>query len=124
MPFLLFSTPGAALTSFGQAESKIAMLQDDFANVLKENYMATLEGALQEYKEYQSLKKKLESRRLDYDAKLSRLQKAKKEKPELEQEMQAAKIKYEETEYDLIQKMVYLQEYEVYIPWLLLLTKI
>lgn len=75
--------------------------------------MATLEVGLHEYKEYQSLRKKLESRRLDYDAKMGRLQKAKKEKPEWEQEMQASKLKYEETEYDLIQKMVYLQDYEV-----------
>ncbi|KAI9488031.1 hypothetical protein BDB00DRAFT_850388 [Zychaea mexicana] len=103
---------GAALVSFGQAESRIAVLQEDFSCVLKEDYMSTLEAGLQEYKEYQALKKKLESRRLDYDSKLGRLQKAKKEKPELEQEMQASKLKYEETEYDLIQKMVYLQEFE------------
>lgn len=104
---------GIALLNFGQAESRIAMLQDDLAGQVKEGYMRTLEEALREYKEYQALKKKLEGRRLDYDAKLSRLQKAKKEKPEWEQEMQAAKLKYEETEYELIQKMVQLQEYEV-----------
>ena len=66
-----------------------------------------------EYKEYDSLRKKLTSRRLDYDSKLNRLNKAKKEKPELEQEMQAARMKYEDTEHDLIQKMAYLQEFEV-----------
>lgn len=108
MPFI-----GIALLNFGQAESRIAMLQDDLAAQVKEGYMRTLEDALREYKEYQALKKKLEGRRLDYDAKLARLQKAKKEKPEWEQEMQAAKLKYEETEYELLQKMVQLQEYEV-----------
>ncbi|KAI8146274.1 hypothetical protein BJV82DRAFT_601149 [Fennellomyces sp. T-0311] len=106
------SALGGALVNFGQIQSRIAMLQEDFACSLKDDYMAVLGSGLQEYKEYQSLKKKLESRRLDYDAKLGRLQKAKKEKPELEQEMQASKLKYEETEYDLIQKMVYLQEFE------------
>ncbi|KAI7856780.1 hypothetical protein BDC45DRAFT_502284 [Circinella umbellata] len=103
---------GAALMSLGQVESRIAVLQEDFSCSLKDDYMSTLEVGLQEYKDYIALKKKLESRRLDYDAKLGRLQKAKKEKPELEQEMQASKLKYEETEYDLIQKMVYLQEFE------------
>ncbi|KAF9366686.1 hypothetical protein BGX34_010361 [Mortierella sp. NVP85] len=44
-----------------------------------------------------ALQKKLQSRRLDYDAKLAKVQKAKKEKPEWEEEMQAAKAKYEET---------------------------
>ncbi|KAI8376334.1 uncharacterized protein BYT42DRAFT_383275 [Radiomyces spectabilis] len=106
------SALGVALVNYGQAESQISMLGDEFANQVKDGYMATLERGLQEYKEYLSLKKKLESRRLDYDAKLSRLQKSKKEKPELEQETQAAKIKYEEIEYDIIQKMAYLQEYE------------
>ena len=43
------------------------------------------------------MQKKLHSRRLDYDAKLAKVQKAKKEKPEWEEEMQAAKAKYEET---------------------------
>lgn len=43
------------------------------------------------------MQKKLQSRRLDYDAKLAKVQKAKKEKPEWEEEMQAAKSKYEDT---------------------------
>ncbi|KAF8946030.1 hypothetical protein BGZ47_001468 [Haplosporangium gracile] len=44
-----------------------------------------------------AMQKKLHSRRLDYDAKLAKVQKAKKEKPEWEEEMQAAKAKYEDT---------------------------
>jgi phage regulator Rha-like protein len=63
--------------------------------------------------EFQALRKKLDSRRLDYDAKLNKLQKAKKEKPEWEQEVQASKMKYEETEYDVVQRMIYFQDSEV-----------
>ncbi|KAI8083055.1 uncharacterized protein BX664DRAFT_339715 [Halteromyces radiatus] len=103
---------GVALINLGQTEARIALLQEDFANMIKDGYMDVLEQGLQTYKDYHALKKKLESRRLDYDAKLSRLQKSKKEKPEWEQEMQAAKMKYEETEYDIIQKMLTLQSYE------------
>ncbi|KAF9379041.1 hypothetical protein CPC16_010994, partial [Podila verticillata] len=44
-----------------------------------------------------ALQKKMVSRRTDYDNKLAKVQKAKKEKPEWEEEMQAAKAKYEET---------------------------
>lgn len=75
--------------------------------------MSVIESGLHEYKDYDALRRKLELKRLDYDSKLNRLHKAKKEKPELEQEMQAARMKYEETEHDIIQKMAYLQEFEV-----------
>lgn len=101
------------MINLGQTETRIAALQEALAQEIKTGYMTTLENGLQEYKEYDTLKKKLTSRRLDYDSKLNRLNKAKKEKPELEQEMQAARIKYEDTEHDLIQKMAYIQEFEV-----------
>lgn len=104
---------GIALINLGQTETRIAALQEALANDIKTGYMTTLENGLQEYKDYDYLKKKLTSRRLDYDSKLNRLNKAKKEKPELEQEMQASRIKYEDTEHDLIQKMAYIQEFEV-----------
>lgn len=102
-----------ALINIGQMESRISALQEVLANEIKMNYMSILENGIQEYKDYDTLRKKLSSRRLDYDSKLNKLNKAKKEKPELEQEMQAARIKYEDTEHDLIQKMAYLQEFEV-----------
>ncbi|KAG1239681.1 hypothetical protein G6F68_018397 [Rhizopus microsporus] len=107
------SALGIALIHLGQTETRIAALQEVLANEVKNKYMSVLESGLQEYKDYDSLRKKLELKRLDYDSKLNRLSKAKKEKPELEQEMQGAKIKYEDTEHDLIQKMAYLQEFEV-----------
>ncbi|CAO3632250.1 unnamed protein product [Cunninghamella blakesleeana] len=103
---------GVTLINFGQTQGRLASFSDMFTYQLKDGYMITLQQGIQLYKDYDVLKKKLESRRLDYDAKLARLQKSKKEKPEFEQEMQAAKIKYEETEYDLIQKMIAIQEYE------------
>ncbi|CAO3693225.1 unnamed protein product [Rhizopus stolonifer] len=103
---------GNSLVGFGQAQSRLGDYQEDFANAMKTEYLDKLEEGMNQFKEYQALRKKLESRRLDYDAKLTRLQKSKKEKPELEQEMQAAKIKYEESEYDLIQKLAQLQEFE------------
>lgn len=45
------------------------------------------------------------SRRTDYDNKLAKVQKAKKEKPEWEEEMQAAKAKYEETRENVLTLM-------------------
>lgn len=55
----------------------------------------------------------MESRRLDYDAKLNKVQKSKKEKPELEEEMRAAKEKYEVIMEDINNKMLTLNESEV-----------
>lgn len=104
---------GVALANLGQTETQIALLQDEFANTIKTDYICVLEQGLQHYKDYYALKKKLESRRLDYDAKLSRLNKSKKEKPEWDQEMQAAKAKYEECEHFILEKMATLQDYEV-----------
>lgn len=56
-------------------------------------------------KNYASLKKKLENRRLDYDAKLNRYSKSKKEKPGLEEEMKIAQTKYNETLQDVEELM-------------------
>lgn len=100
------------MINFGQAQSKISCYQEDYAESMRLDYMEKLDEGLQLFKEYAALRKRLESRRLDYDAKLGRLQKSKKEKPELEQELQASKLKYEDSEYDVIQKMVALQEFE------------
>ncbi|KAI8984338.1 hypothetical protein BDF20DRAFT_859361 [Mycotypha africana] len=103
---------GKSLINLGQTETRIAALQEALAMEIKAKYQTILEAGLKDYKEFDALRKKLASRRLDYDSKLNRLNKAKREKPELEQEMQAAKIKYEETENDLIHRMAYLEEFE------------
>ncbi|KAF9929385.1 hypothetical protein FBU30_001589 [Linnemannia zychae] len=58
----------------------------------------------------QALEKKLHSKRLDYDAKLAKVQKAKKEKPEWEEEMQAAKAKYEDTRESVLGIMFAIRE--------------
>ncbi|RUP23581.1 hypothetical protein BC936DRAFT_138983 [Jimgerdemannia flammicorona] len=90
----------------------MSILQQDFAAKVKDGYLTTLDKTTAEVKDYQALKRKLESRRLDYDAKLGKVQKAKKERPDLEQEMQAAKTKYEDTETDLRNKMITFVESE------------
>lgn len=56
---------------------------------------------------------KLENRRLDYDAKLNRLQKSKKEDPILEEEMRIAHKKYEESLAAAEDLMLSLNEREV-----------
>jgi len=52
-----------------------------------------------------SARKKLESRRLAYDASLAKMQKAKKEDFKVEEELRAQKAKYEETSEDVYRRM-------------------
>ena len=75
--------------------------------------MIKLDNLLEDQKEYEFLKKKLENRRLDFDAKLNQVQKAKKEKPQLEEETRSAQSKYEETLTKLSNKMVEINTTEV-----------
>lgn len=56
-------------------------------------------------KEYQAARKKLESRRLTYDSALSKVQKARKEDSKLEEDLRAAKIRYEESVDEVQQRM-------------------
>lgn len=53
----------------------------------------------------QSARKKLESRRLAYDASLVKMHKAKKEDFRVEEELRSQKAKYEETSEDVYRRM-------------------
>jgi len=55
----------------------------------------------------------LEGRRLDFDAKLNRVQKSKKERPEWEEETRVAQDKYEETLKATTEQMIELSSNEV-----------
>ncbi|CAG8483304.1 9483_t:CDS:2 [Acaulospora colombiana] len=103
---------GSALVKFGTANEKIANLQLEFVSRVREEFLEGTESTIAELKQYQQLKRKLESRRLDYDAKLNRVQKSKKEKPELEEELRASKEKYDDTMEELHSKMQFINDSE------------
>ncbi|KAG0009443.1 hypothetical protein BGZ81_003393, partial [Podila clonocystis] len=91
------STYRQALLRMGDAHQNMGIAQTELITRFANSYIECLAKAQAQMKEYQAMQKKLQSRRLDYDAKLAKVQKAKKEKPEWEEEMQAAKSKYEDT---------------------------
>ncbi|KAJ3356566.1 hypothetical protein GGF32_001459 [Allomyces javanicus] len=103
---------GHDLVVTGEALDKVGAWQNAFVNRMHTDYLSILEEYVGESKKYSELRRKLESRRLDYDAKLNKMQKAKKEKPELEEEVRAAQYKYEETLHDLEGKMAFLLDFE------------
>lgn len=61
-------------------------------------------------KEYQAARKKLEQRRLAYDASLAKMQKAKREDFRVEEELRSQKAKYEEAEDDVHRRMEDIRE--------------
>lgn len=62
----------------------------------------------------QSARKKLENRRLAYDASLAKMQKTKKEDFRVEEELRIQKAKYEETSEDVFRRM---QDVSVKSAW-------
>ncbi|KAJ3067669.1 hypothetical protein HK102_007364, partial [Quaeritorhiza haematococci] len=100
------SSYGKALLACGEAHERLAMSQIEFLTKARDGYVASLGRILTDMKEYQHAKTKLESRRLDFDAKLNRVHKSKKEKPELEEDTRVAQMKYEESLTDTTQRMI------------------
>jgi len=86
---------GQGLLKVGRAHCKIATLQETFALTFQDTYLASLQGALDEFNDYSSQRKKLDSRRLAYDAAVTKASKAKKEKEikEAEEELTKAKLR-------------------------------
>ncbi|KAI0632703.1 hypothetical protein C8Q77DRAFT_839588 [Trametes polyzona] len=114
------SAYGQSLVSFGRAHCNIASLQESYAMTFEETYLTTIRQSEDEIKEYQAQRKKLESRRLSYDAATAKLEKMKnvkkdkeKEREEAEEEFDNAKARYEETLEDVRARMWAIQENEV-----------
>jgi hypothetical protein len=63
-------------------------------------------------KDYQGARKRLENRRLAYDAATTKLQKSKREDGRLEEDLRAQKMKYEESNEDVLRRMLDIREAE------------
>ncbi|KAI8844945.1 hypothetical protein BC829DRAFT_281342 [Chytridium lagenaria] len=103
---------GRALLRVGEAHERIASLQVTLASEVQDGYVNHLTSITAEMKEYQKTKTKLENRRLDFDAKLNRVHKAKKENTVLEEEIRVAQNKYEESLSDTTDRMIALNSNE------------
>ncbi|TRM63164.1 hypothetical protein BD626DRAFT_548128 [Schizophyllum amplum] len=111
------SAYGDALTKLGRAHCKIATLQETFALQFEDTYVASLKSLLDDIREYDVQRKKLESRRLSYDAAHAKLEKLKtskkeKERKEAEEELERAQFRFEEAEEDVRAHIHQIQESE------------
>ncbi|KAJ3480054.1 hypothetical protein NLI96_g8628 [Meripilus lineatus] len=112
---------GTSLVSLGRAHCQIATLQETFAISFEDTYLKAIKRSEADIKEYQNERKKLESRRLSYDAALAKYEKLKdnknskkdKERREAEDEYELAKLRFEETQEDVEARMHNIQENEV-----------
>ncbi|KXX76230.1 Endophilin-A2 [Madurella mycetomatis] len=104
---------GNCLITMGRANERVAAIQDAYVGEATASWLETLERSLAMMKEYQTARKKLENRRLAYDASMSKLQKAKRDDFRLEEELRGAKAKYEESSEDVLRRMQDIQDAEV-----------
>jgi hypothetical protein len=124
---------GNCLITMGRANERISAIQESFVNEATATWLESLERSLVTMREYQvssilpqheslsstltnhvqNARKKLENRRLNYDASISKLQKTKRDDFRLEEENRAAKAKYEESSEDVLRRMQDIQDAEV-----------
>ncbi|KAJ7684416.1 hypothetical protein DFH06DRAFT_1462756 [Mycena polygramma] len=109
---------GNSLVTLGRAHCKVAKLQESFAQSFQDGFMASLVRFAEDIKDYETLRKKLESRRLSLDAATAKNEKLKnskkdKERKDAEEEMARAKSRYEETEEEVEAHMHAIQENEI-----------
>ncbi|KAL2865670.1 BAR domain protein [Aspergillus lucknowensis] len=97
---------GRCLTMFGRAEERLARIQETYIAQATSSWLESLERSLTQLKDYQTSRKKLDSRRLAYDTSLSKMQKAKREDYRVEEELRTQKVKYEEANDDVHRRML------------------
>jgi len=97
---------------FGRTQERLARNQETYIADATASWLESLERSLVQMKEYQTARKRLETRRLAYDTSLAKMQKAKREDFRVEEELRSQKAKYEETEDDVLRRMQEIKESE------------
>lgn len=103
---------GNCLVSLGQANERIAALQDAYVDTASATWLDHLDRNVAIMKEYQTARKKLENRRLVYDASTTKLAKAKRDDFRIEEEVRMNKAKFEESCEDVRSRMLDIREAE------------
>ncbi|KAF4986970.1 hypothetical protein FGRMN_10593, partial [Fusarium graminum] len=104
---------GNCLLSLGRANERIAGIQDSYVDCANATWLDNLERSLAMMREYQNTRKKLENRRLAYDASTNKLSKARRDDFRIEEEVRMNKAKFEETSEDVLRRMQDIKESEV-----------
>ncbi|KAF8127618.1 hypothetical protein EV363DRAFT_1298060 [Boletus edulis] len=112
---------GTCLVALGRAHCKIATLQEAYGLMFQDTFVVSCERFAQDIKDYEHQRKKLDSRRLSYDAAKTKLEKIKsnkkekeKERREAEDELQRCRLRFEETSEDVRSRIQAIQENETF----------
>ncbi|KAF4121948.1 Bin/amphiphysin/Rvs domain for vesicular trafficking [Geosmithia morbida] len=103
---------GNSLVAVGQANERIASIQESFLEQANATWGGSLEQRAAMMKEYQTARKKLESRRLAYDASNAKMEKARRDDFRVEEEVRNNRTKFEESSDDVLQRMQDIKEAE------------
>lgn len=93
------------LLACGQTHENLARIQESYVSNASSTWLESLDRSLAQMKEYQTARKKLETRRLAYDTSLTKLERQKKEDFRVEEELRNARAKFEETTDDVHRRM-------------------
>lgn len=111
--FDMHSEFGQSLILSGRTQERLARVQETYQAQATSSWLESMDRSLVQMKEYQAARKKLENRRLAYDASLAKMQKAKKEDFRVEEELRTQKAKYEEASEDVYRRMQDIKDAEV-----------
>ncbi|PHH86235.1 hypothetical protein CDD83_10539 [Cordyceps sp. RAO-2017] len=96
---------GNCLAHIGRANERIADIHSSYVDDVTTDWLHHLERSVTMMKEYQAARKKLENRRLAYDASLAKMQKSKRDDFRVEDEMRVCKTKYDDSTEDVLRRM-------------------
>ena len=103
---------GACLLALGRANERIARVQETYCANATSSWLESVERSQVQMKEYQTARKKLEQRRLAYDTASGKMQKSKREDYRTEEELRSQKVKYEESQEEVVRRMMDVKEAE------------
>ncbi|KAJ1968699.1 hypothetical protein IWQ62_001087 [Dispira parvispora] len=103
---------GQTLVKLGEVQEEISRATDEFINDIKDPFSRNINDMKRQLDEYSHLKKKLKSRRLEYDAMASKQRGNKKEKRDVGDEAYTAQVRYEDTYDSILERMMQLEDDE------------
>jgi len=111
---------GQVLVTFGRAFSNVATAQEALGRSLGSSLIVALQRFLDQIKDYEAEKKKLETRRLNRDAAMKQVErmennkKAKeKDRHEAQEELEKSEFRYDEAEADVHSRIEAIQQNEI-----------
>ncbi|KAG6034689.1 hypothetical protein E4U41_006453 [Claviceps citrina] len=103
---------GHYLATIGRANERVSNLQSNFADDVNANWLHHVDRNVALMKDYQNARKKLENRRLAYDASIAKMQKAKRDDFRVEEELRISKTKFDDSSEDVMRRMQDIQDSE------------